>query len=127
MRRVVVTGMGAVTPIGLNVEEYWMGIKEGKIGFGPITAFDTEEYKVKVAAEVKGFNAADYLDRKDAKRMELMPSMPLSHPRKLLPMPALIWKRKIRTGLAAASAPASAPCRPLKESTKSCWKRDRAG
>ncbi len=70
MRRVVVTGMGAVTPIGLNVEEYWMGIKEGKIGFGPITAFDTEEYKVKVAAEVKGFNAADYLDRKDAKRME---------------------------------------------------------
>ncbi len=70
MRRVVVTGMGAITPIGLNVEEYWNGIKEGKLGFGEITAFDTTDYKVKVAAEVKGFKAADYMDRKDAKRME---------------------------------------------------------
>ncbi len=70
MRRVVVTGMGAITPIGLNVEEYWEGLKEGKIGFGEITAFDTTDYKVKVAAEVKGFKAADFMDRKDAKRME---------------------------------------------------------
>ncbi|MCD8365223.1 MAG: beta-ketoacyl-ACP synthase II [Clostridiales bacterium] len=70
MRRVVVTGMGAITPIGLNVDEYWDGIKEGKTGFGEITAFDTTDYKVKVAAEVKGFKAADYMDRKDAKRME---------------------------------------------------------
>ncbi|MCD8148037.1 MAG: beta-ketoacyl-ACP synthase II [Clostridiales bacterium] len=70
MRRVVVTGMGAITPIGLNVDEYWNGIKEGKLGFGEITAFDTTDYKVKVAAEVKGFKAADYMDRKDAKRME---------------------------------------------------------
>ncbi len=70
MRRVVVTGMGAITPIGLNVEEYWNGLKEGKLGFNEITAFDTTDYKVKVAAEVKGFKATDYMDRKDAKRME---------------------------------------------------------
>lgn len=70
MRRVVVTGMGAITPIGLNVEEYWNGIKEGKTGFGEITYFDTTDYKVKIAAEVKNFNAADFMDKKAARRME---------------------------------------------------------
>ena len=70
MRRVVVTGMGAITPIGLNVDEYWNGLKEGKIGFGEITYFDTTDYKVKVAAEVKGFKAADFMDKKAARRME---------------------------------------------------------
>ena len=53
-RRVVVTGMGAITPIGLSVEEFWNSVKEGKTGFGPITRFDTENYKCKLAAEVKG-------------------------------------------------------------------------
>ena len=70
MRRVVVTGMGAVTPIGLNVEEYWNGLKEGKTGFGEITYFDTTDFKVKIAAEVKGFEPTEYMDRKAAKRME---------------------------------------------------------
>ena len=70
MRRVVVTGMGAITPIGLGIEEYWNGIREGKTGFGEITYFDTTDYKVKVAAEVKGFKAADYMDKKAARRME---------------------------------------------------------
>ena len=70
MRRVVVTGMGAITPIGLNVEEYWNGIKEGKTGFAEITYFDTTDFKVKVAAEVKGFQPADFMDKKAAKRME---------------------------------------------------------
>ena len=70
MRRVVVTGMGAVTPIGLNVEEYWNGLKEGKTGFGEITYFDTTDFKVKIAAEVKGFEPTEYMDRKSAKRME---------------------------------------------------------
>lgn len=71
MRRVVVTGMGAITPIGLNVEEYWQGLKEGRIGFGEITRFDTSDYKVHLAAEVKGFQGKDYMDFKAAKRMEL--------------------------------------------------------
>lgn len=69
-RRVVVTGMGAITPIGNSVEEFWRGIKAGKVGIGPITKFDTAEYKVKNAAEVKNFSAKDYMDVKTAKRME---------------------------------------------------------
>ena len=71
MRRVVVTGMGAITPLGLNVEEFWNGLKEGRHGFGEITKFDTSDYKVHLAAEVKGFQGKDYMDFKAAKRMEL--------------------------------------------------------
>lgn len=70
-RRVVVTGMGAITSIGLNVEDFWAGVKEGKTGFGPITQFDAAEYKCKIAAEVKGFDGKDYMDPKTARRMEL--------------------------------------------------------
>lgn len=69
-RRVVVTGLGAVTPIGNTVEEFWNGIKAGKVGIGEITKFDTTEYKVKIAAEVKDFQAKDRMDFKAARRME---------------------------------------------------------
>ncbi|HBA63962.1 MAG TPA: beta-ketoacyl-[acyl-carrier-protein] synthase II [Lachnospiraceae bacterium] len=68
-RRVVVTGMGAITPIGNSVEEFWQGIRAGRVGIGPITRFDTAEYKVKLAAEVKDFAAKDYMDFKTARRM----------------------------------------------------------
>ena len=61
-RRVVVTGLGAVTPIGNNVKDFWAGIRAGKVGIGPITKFDTIDYKVKIAAEVKDFNAKDHMD-----------------------------------------------------------------
>ena len=71
MRRVVVTGMGAITPIGLSVEEFWKGIHAGQIGFGPITKFDASEYKAHLAAEVKGFVGKEHMDFKAAKRMEL--------------------------------------------------------
>ena len=70
MNRVVVTGLGAITPIGNDVESFWTGLKEKKIGFGPITAFDTADYKVKLAAEVKDFDAKQYMDPKAARRME---------------------------------------------------------
>lgn len=70
-RRVVVTGLGAITPIGNDVESFWNGIKAGKVGIGEITKFDTSEYKVKLAAEVKGFVAKEHMDFKSAKRMEL--------------------------------------------------------
>lgn len=70
-RRVVVTGMGAITPIGLSVEEFWAGVKEEKIGFDTITKFDASEYKCQIAAEVKGFEGKNYMDVKAAKRMEL--------------------------------------------------------
>lgn len=69
-RRVVITGMGAITPIGNTVEEFWNGIKQETVGIGPITKFDCNEYKVKLAAEVKNFVAKERLDFKSAKRME---------------------------------------------------------
>lgn len=69
-RRVVVTGLGAVTPIGNTVEEFWSGLRAGKVGIGPITKFDASEYKVQIAAEVKNFVAKERMDFKAAKRME---------------------------------------------------------
>lgn len=94
-RRVVVTGMGAITPIGLSVEEFWAGVKEGKTGFGPITKFDASEYKCKLAAEVKGFDAKNYMDFKAAKRMEAFCSMRWQLPGKHWRMQGWIWKKRI--------------------------------
>lgn len=68
-RRVVITGIGAITPIGNNVEEFWNGLKEGRHGFGPVTQFDASAYKCKVVGEVKDFKATDYMDPKSARRM----------------------------------------------------------
>ena len=62
--------MGAITPIGNDVESFWQGLKDKKVGIAPITYFDTTDYKCKLAAEVKGFNAKDYMDPKAARRME---------------------------------------------------------
>lgn len=69
-RRVVITGLGAVTPTGLNVKQFWNSCREGKIGIADITYFDTTDYKAKLAAELKGFDAKDFMDAKAAKRME---------------------------------------------------------
>ena len=69
-RRVVITGLGAVTPLGNNVETFWENIKVGKVGIGEITKFDTADFKVKLAAEVRDFDAKKYMDFKSAKRME---------------------------------------------------------
>ncbi|WP_080146340.1 beta-ketoacyl-ACP synthase II [Marinilactibacillus piezotolerans] len=71
MRRVVVTGLGAVTPLGNNVEEFWNGLKTGKNGIGPLTKFDGTSIDVHVAGEVKGFVAKERMDRKLAKRMDV--------------------------------------------------------
>lgn len=70
MRRVVVTGMGVISPIGNRVEEFWNNIKEKTVGIGPLTKFDPSDYKVKLAAEVKDFDPLEYMDKKEAKRME---------------------------------------------------------
>lgn len=69
-RRVVVTGMGAITPIGMTVDEFWKGIKNGECGINEITQFDTTDYKVKLAAEVSDFVPENYFDRKGVKRLE---------------------------------------------------------
>ncbi len=69
-RRVVITGLGAITPIGKNVDEFWKGIKEGKCGIDEITLMDTTNQKVKLAAEVKDYNPEDYMDKRTAKRID---------------------------------------------------------
>ena len=69
-RRVVITGLGAITPIGNSVDSFWNSIKEGKNGIDNITLFNTEDFKVKLAAEVKDFNAEEYIGKKDAKRLD---------------------------------------------------------
>jgi len=70
-RRVVITGIGAVTPIGNNVKDFWSGLLEGKNGAAFITKFDTEKFATKFACEVKDFNVEDYVDKKEARRMDL--------------------------------------------------------
>ena len=71
MKRVVVTGMGIISPIGNTIDEFWNSLKEKKTGIGTLTRFDTSDYKVKLAAQVNDFDPMKYMDRKEAKRMEL--------------------------------------------------------
>ena len=70
LKRVVVTGLGALTPIGNTIDEYWEGLISGKSGAAPITYFDTEKFKTKFACELKNFTATDFLDRKEARKMD---------------------------------------------------------
>lgn len=103
MRRVVVTGMGAVTPLGLNVEDFWTGLKEGKTAFGEITKFDTTEYKVHLAAEVKGFQGKDYMDFKAAKRMELFCQYAVAAAKEAMEQAGICMEMKILIGWDAPS------------------------
>ena len=70
-RRVVITGLGAVTPIGNTVPEFWTNVRKGTVGIGEITGFDTKDFKVKLAAQVKDFHGEEKMDAKAARRMEL--------------------------------------------------------
>ena len=70
LKRVVVTGLGALTPIGNTVSEYWDGLINGKSGAAPITYFDTSKFKTKFACELKNFNITDHIDRKEARRQD---------------------------------------------------------
>lgn len=70
LKRVVVTGLGALTPIGNNIEEYWDALVNGRSGSAPITYFDTEKFKTKFACELKNFNAEDFFDRKEARKLD---------------------------------------------------------
>ena len=69
-RRVVITGMGTVNPIGNSVKEAWESVKNNKCGIAPITSFDTTDFTVKLAGEVKGFDADALLGKKECKRMD---------------------------------------------------------
>ena len=70
MKRVVITGLGPVSPIGIGKESYWQSLIEGKSGVGLISKFDTRDFDAKIAAEVKDFNPADFIDKKEARRMD---------------------------------------------------------
>ena len=69
-RRVVITGIGALTPIGNNTKEYWSSLKKGVSGAAPITYFDTENFKTKFACELKDFQPTDFLDRKESRKLD---------------------------------------------------------
>lgn len=71
LKRVVITGAGALTPIGNTLPAYWQGLKEGKSGAAPITKFDTTLFKTKFACEVKGFDAGNFMDKKEARKLDL--------------------------------------------------------
>ena len=71
LNRVVITGMGAVTPVGNDVSAFWESLKTGKCGIGPITKFDTAEYKTKVAAEIKDFDPLLYMEKSDVRKYDL--------------------------------------------------------
>ncbi|NND63981.1 MAG: beta-ketoacyl-[acyl-carrier-protein] synthase II, partial [Flavobacteriaceae bacterium] len=70
LKRVVVTGLGALTPIGNNISEYWDGLKNGRSGCAPITYFDTEKFKTKFACEVKNYDPQNHFDRKEARKLD---------------------------------------------------------
>ncbi|WP_297690681.1 beta-ketoacyl-ACP synthase II [uncultured Eudoraea sp.] len=70
LKRVVVTGLGALTPIGNNIEEYWKGLREGQSGSAPITYYDTEKFKTKFACELKNYDSQNYFDRKEARKLD---------------------------------------------------------
>ena len=71
LKRVVVTGIGAITPLGNDIPTYWKGLVNGVSGAGPITKFDPEHFKTQFACEVKGFDVSEFLDRKESRKMEL--------------------------------------------------------
>ena len=104
-RRVVITGMGAVTPIGNTLDEFWNGIKEEKVGIGAITKFDTEDYKVKIAAEVKDFNVKERLDNKAARRMEVFSQYAVAASREAFAMAGLDMEKEdpYRVGVCVSS------------------------
>lgn len=109
MRRVVVTGMGAITPIGLSVDEFWNGVKESKVGIAPITKFDCTDFKVKLAAEVKDFVAKDYMEPKVAKRMELFSQYAVAAAKEAIEQAGLDMEKEdpFRVGTAVGSGTGS--------------------
>lgn len=84
LKRVVVTGLGAITPIGNNLTQYWEGLLSGRNGIAPITLFDASRHDCRIAGEVKGFDPHDYLDRKEAKRMDRFSQFALAASRQAL-------------------------------------------
>lgn len=91
-RRVVITGVGAITPIGIGKDEFWNNLVAGKSGVGPITQFDASEYGTRIAGEVKDFDFSKYGDKKEGKRMDRVTQFAVAAAKWLLKMPNLTLK-----------------------------------
>lgn len=104
--RVVVTGMGVISPVGNNVDDFWNSVKAGKTGFGKITAFDASNFKTSLAAEVKNFNAADYMDKRTARRMELFSQYAVAASKEAIENAGLDMEREdpFRVGVCVSSS-----------------------
>lgn len=120
MRRVVVTGLGVTSPVGNTVEACWNSLKSGVHGIGPITLFDTTDYKTKIAAEVKDFDPRAYMDKTEVLRSDAFSQYGVAaasggggERRHRAPCPPSGWR--------CTSAPASAAFAPLPRSTISSW------
>ena len=97
MRRVVITGMGTVNPLANNVAETWDAVKKGKCGIGPITHFDTSDLKVKLAGEVKNFDAAEVIGPKEARRMDVYTQYACAAAKEAFEDSGLDMERKMQT------------------------------
>lgn len=115
-RRVVVTGLGAITPIGNNVPEFWSAVKQQKVGIGEITHFDATDYKCHLAAEVKDFDAKEYMDFRSAKRMEAFCQFAVAAAGEALEDADFPWKQRMHTVWVLPSVPESEVYRQSKES-----------
>ena len=125
--RVVITGMGAVTPLGLGVEALWSGVLAGRSAVGPITRFDTSALATRIAAEVKDFDPGAHFDRKEARRMERFVQFALLAPARRWPMRVWRWALPRARGPGSSSAPASAAWA-SSSSRPRCWRpRGHAG
>lgn len=121
MRRVVVTGMGAVTPIGIGVENFWNSVKEKRTGFDKITKFDTTGFKASLAAEIKDFDPKEFMDFKAARRMELFCQYAVAAAAEAMKNAGIDMEKKILTVWAVMSVPVSEVCRQWNGSIKDCW------
>lgn len=127
MNRVVVTGMGAITPVGNDVDTFWNSLKQGTVGIGPITSFDTADYKVKLAAEVKDFDPKQYMDPKAARRMERFSQLAVAASKQALEDAGIDMEKEdpYRVGVCVSSGIGAS--RPLTGSIRSFWKKGRDG
>lgn len=121
-RRVVITGLGTVNPLGNNVADSWAAARAGKCGIGPITQFDTTDFKCKLAGEVKDFDPESVVDKKEVRKMARFTLLALALPPKPLQTAALIPRPRARTSASSCPA-ASAVCPRSRSSTPAARKR----
>ena len=124
--RVVITGLGAITPIGTGKDAFWQGLMEGKNGIGKITRFDASEYHAQIAGEVKDFDPTAYIDKKEAKRMDRYAQFAVAAAKLAIDDAKLDLENENLTASARTSVPASAASRRCMPSTRSFSTRDRA-